>query len=191
MTEVLELELEPDPGWYPVPPDAADVPAWSRELVRALAGADADEDTVRACAEVVRLHADAAHAQLAELALVHLPDPLAPVLAVCAVELVFGRAGELPDLDDVERVLSAQQPDHLEPPEVSRRLLAVGPAVRQRVLRVDEDDDALEQVVHVSRCPGVDDALLRTTTSWRVLGLGEPLAEQADRLAAALQVQAG
>ena len=56
MTEVLELELEPDPGWHAVPEDLDELPDWSIQLVRELAGPEADEDAVRAAAESVLEH---------------------------------------------------------------------------------------------------------------------------------------
>lgn len=186
----LELALEPDPGWYPVPDDPDEVAAWSVQLVRELAGPDADEDAVRGAAEVVRLHADAAHEDLAELAFVYLPEPLAAVLASCQVELVFGTPGDLPDLDDVERSLSARRPEHLDDPVVERVLLAAGPAVRAQVMSTDAHGDVLESVVVVWRTPVLDDAVLRMTTAWRAVALGDALAAQADRMAAALQVRA-
>lgn len=186
----LELELEPDPGWYAVPEDPDEVAAWSVALVRELAGPDADQDAVRGAAEVVRLHAQVAHDDLAELAFVYLPEPLAPVLASCQVELVFGTVGDLPDLDDVERSLSTRRPEHLDEPVVERVLLPAGPAVRQQVMSTDEDGEVLERVVVVWRSPVLDDALLRMTTAWRAVALGDALAAQADRLAAALLVRA-
>jgi hypothetical protein len=191
MTDELELELEPDPGWYAVPEDPDGLDDWAHGLVRELAGPEAAGEAVKGGAEVVRLHAELAHEQLVELAFVFLPEPLAPVLAACHVELVPGTAGDLPDLDDLERVLAEQQLEHVGVPAVSRTLLSAGPAVRQQVLAADEDGDVVERVTHVVASPLLDDALLRITTSWRAVALGDALTEQADRMAAALLVRAG
>ncbi|RBY76933.1 hypothetical protein DQ239_12140 [Blastococcus sp. TF02-09] len=186
----LELELEPDPGWYAVPEDAAEAAAWAEDLVRALAGPEAADTAVLATTDSVLAHAREAYAAQVELAFVFLPQALTPVVAYCHVELVFGTAGDLPDLDDVARALAVQQPEHLDPPEVDRRLLVAGPAVRQHELRGGDDGGSVvERVSYVLELPGVDDALLRITTSWRALALGDALVEQADRMAAALVVR--
>ena len=136
----LELELEPDPGWYPVPEDEAEAAGWAEGLVRALAGPEAADTAVLATTESVLAHARAAYEAQVELAFVFLPQPLTPVVAYCHVELVFGTAGDLPDLDDIERAFSVQLPGHLSPPEVDRRLLVAGPAVRQHELRGADED---------------------------------------------------
>lgn len=188
----LELELETDPGWFEVPEDPAELDDWSLGLVRELAGPEADEQRVRESAAGVRAHAQVMVDDGVELPWVYLPDPLAGVLAVCSIELVFGTAGDLPDADQVAAALAVQRPEHLAPPEVSRVLLTAGPAVRQRVLRSgDPDGDVVESVSHVVTVPGMDDALLRITAEWRAPALGEALTEQADRLAAALVVRVG
>jgi len=185
----LELELEPDPGWYAVPEDEAEAPAWAEGLVRELAGPEAADTAVLATTESVLAHARAAYEAQVELAFVFLPQPLTPVVAYCHVELVFGTAGDLPDLDDIAQAFSVPRPEHLSPPEVDRRLLVAGPAVRQHELRGDDDGSVVERVSFVLELPGVDDALLRVTTSWRALSLGDALVEQADRMAAALVVR--
>lgn len=184
----LELELDPDPGWYPVPEYEDEVDTWASWLVRELAGPNAGEDDVRATVEDVRAHARRAHQLQVELAFVFLPDPLGPVVASCHVELVFGAAGDLPDQAEIAAVLSQRRPEHVDLPAVGPVLLTAGPAVRQQVMGA-EDGVVVESVAHVVTVPGMDDALLRTTTSWWALGLGEALAERADRMAAALVVR--
>ncbi|SDF22001.1 hypothetical protein SAMN05660662_1398 [Blastococcus aurantiacus] len=185
----LELELEPDPGWYAVPEDEAEAAGWAEGLVRELAGPGAEDQAVLVTTESVLAHARAAYEAQVELAFVFLPQPLAPVVASCHVELVFGTAGDLPDLDDLARALAVQRPEHLSAPEVGRRLLVAGPAVRQHELREDDDGSVVERVSFVLELPRVDDALLRVTTTWRALALGDALVEQADRMAAALVVR--
>jgi hypothetical protein len=187
--DVLELELDPDPGWYPVPEYEDEVDTWAAWLVRELAGPDAGEDDVGTVVEDVRAHARRAHELQVELAFVFLPDPLGPVLASCHVELVFGTAGDLPDQAEIAAALSQRRPEHVDVPEVGRVLLTAGPAVRQRVMGAEDDGVVVESVTHVVTVPGMDDALVRTTTSWWALGLGEALTERADRMAAALVVR--
>jgi hypothetical protein len=187
--EVLELELEPDAGWYAVPEDADELHDWSIALVRELAP-EADEDAVRTAAESVNLHGRAQLDAGVEFAWVFLPEPLGQVVAACSIELVFGTAGDLPSLDEVAAALSRPEARYLDAPEVGRPLLQAGPAVRQHVVRTDgPDGEVVESVVHVLEIPGVDDALLRIATEWRALAVGEALVEQADRLAAALVVR--
>ena len=192
MTEVLELELEPDPGWHPVPEELDDLPDWSMGLVRELAGPEADEDAVRATAEGLLLHARAQLEAQVEFAWVFLPEPLGPVVAVCSIELVFGTAGDLPTPGEVAAALGRPDDRYLGDPEVSTPLLPAGPAVRQHVMRSEgPEGGVVESVTHVLELPGVDDALLRIVTEWRALALGDALVEQADRLAAALVVRTG
>lgn len=185
----LELELEPDPGWFAVPEDEAEAAAWAEDLVRALAGPEAADTAVLATTDSVLAHAREAYEAQVELAFVFLPQPLTPVVAFCHVELVFGTAGDMPDLDDLARALAVERPHHLDPPQVDRRLLVAGAAVRQHEVFRDDDGAVVERVSFVLELPGVDDALLRVTTTWRALALGDALVEQADRLAAALVVR--
>ncbi|SOE01471.1 hypothetical protein [Blastococcus haudaquaticus] len=185
MTEHLEMELEPDPGWFEVPEEGADLEEWSLDLVRRLAGPENDPEAIGASAAVVAEHARAAHDLLVELAFVFLPEPLAPVVATCHIELVFGPAGDMPDPPEVHRSLALRRDDHLEDPEVGERLLQAGRSVRQHVL-VTEEDRVTERVTHVVFVPELEDALVRITTWWRALALGDALVEQADRMAAAL-----
>ena len=188
----LELELEPDPGWFEVPEDPEELADWAAGLVRELAGPEAPDDRVRAAADDVHRHARGMVEDGVELPWVFLPDPLAGVLATCSIELVFGTAGDLPDADEIAAALAAQRPEHLAAPDVGRVLLPAGPAVRQRVLRADgRDGEVVESVSHVVTVPGMDDALLRVTAEWRAAALGDALTEQADRLAAALVVRVG
>ncbi|WP_138758718.1 hypothetical protein [Modestobacter altitudinis] len=190
MTDVLELELEADPGWYAVPEDADELHEWSIGLVRELAGPGAEEDAVRSAAESVFLHGRTQLEAGVEFAWVFLPEPLGPVVAVCSIELVFGTAGDLPSLDQVAETLARPEARYLDAPEVGRPLLQAGPAVRQHAVRTDgPEGSVVESVVHVLEVPGVDDALLRISAEWRALPLGEALVEQADRLAAALVVR--
>ena len=187
--EVLELELDPDPGWYPVPEDDVDLYDWALDLVRQLAGPEAGAEVVLASAEDVVRHARLAREDLVELAYVFLPDPLGPPLAVCHIELVFGTAGDLPSVAEIAASLARRLPEHLEEPEMNERLLTAGPAVRQHAMRTEEDGSVVEQVTYVVAVPALDDALLRITTSWRALALGDPLLEQGDRMAAGLVVR--
>jgi hypothetical protein len=192
MAGELEFELEPDPGWFAVPEDLESLHDWSIALVRELAGADAPEDEVRASAESVYAHAREMVEDLVELPWVFLPDPLAGVLAICSIELVFGEAGDLPGADELAAAFGEQRPEHLDAPQVSRVLLTAGPAVRQQVLRQDGDTGAVSETVsHVVAVDGMDDALLRITTEWQALALGDELTEQADRMAAGLVVRIG
>lgn len=187
--ELLELELEPDPGWYEIPEDSADFREWALGLVRQLAGPDADEDAVRASAEVVLAHAWQAADAMVELAWVFLPDPLDQVLASCHVELVFGTAGDLPSLAEIVASLERRLPDHIDEPHVREELLTAGRSVRQQLMRTHDDGEVVEAVTYVVVVPELDDALLRITTSWRALALGEVLTEQADRMAAGIVVR--
>lgn len=187
--EFLELELDPDPGWHPVPEDDVDLYDWALGLVRERAGTGAADDVVLTAAEDLVRHARPAREDLVELAYVFHPDPLGPVLAVCHVELVFGTAGDLPSPTEIAASLARRLPEHLEEPEVDQRLLTAGPAVRQHVMRAEDDGSVVEQVTYVVTVPALDDALLRITTSWRAVALGDPLVEQGDRLAAGLVVR--
>ncbi|MCW2581868.1 MAG: hypothetical protein JWQ53_658 [Klenkia sp.] len=187
--EVLELDLDPDPGWYPVPEDDVDLYDWALDLVRERAGADAGDDVVLAAAEDVVRHGRPAREDLVELAYVFHPDPLGPVLAVCHIELVFGTAGDLPSAAEIAASLTQRLPEHLGEPDVEERLLTAGPAVRQHAMRTEDDGAVVEQVTYVVTVPALDDALLRITTSWRAVALGDALVEQGDRLAAGLVVR--
>jgi hypothetical protein len=186
--KVLELELEPDPGWLEVP-EADDLYGWALETIRGLAGPDADDEAVLATVEDVHRHARLAQDELVELGFLFLPDPLGSVLASCHIELVFGTAGDLPSVAGIAASLSRRLPEHLAEPEVDQRLLTAGRAVRQHAMRTEEDGSVVEQVIYVVAVPTLDDALLRITTSWRALALGDPLVEQGDRMASALVVR--
>lgn len=185
----LELELDPDPGWYPVPEEGVDRYDWATDLVRQLAGPEEGDEGVLATVEDLVRHARLADEDLVELTYVFLPDPLGAVLAACHIELVFGTAGDLPSPAEIAVSLARRRPEHLDEPQVDSRLLTAGPAVRQRVMRSQDDGSVVEQVTHVVGVPGLDDAVLRITTSWRALALGDLLVEQADRMAAGLVVR--
>lgn len=187
--ETLELELDPEPGWFEVPEDPKAFKDWAKNLVKTLAGPDVKDRTLKGPVKsVIQCAKEAEHNQV-ELAWVYLPDPLKEVLATCFVELVFGTAGDMPSLEDIRASLQRRLPDHAEDPTVSDAVLPAGPSIRQRVARKEKDGSFLESVVYVVVVPELEDSLIRITSSWNAVNVGDLLAEEADRMAAKLLVR--
>ena len=186
---MIEFELDPDPGGTQVPEEDVDLFDWAVDLVRQLAGPDADGDVVLATAEDVVRHARLAHQDLVELAYVFLPDPLGSVLAACHIELVFGTPGDLPSAAEIAGSLARRLPAHLQDPDVDQ--MGSPPDRRSGSTSCGRRTTARSsnRFIHVVEVAGLDAALLRITTSWRALALGEVLVEQGDRMAAGLVVR--
>lgn len=174
----------PDAPWLEVP-TGRDPRAWARSAAHdllpdrpALAAALADD---------LALHARTARDLGAFLTAVVLPDPAAGVLAALTVAPT-APAG----LAEVSRAWADGGPDLARPPEVTRRDLPAGPAVRARLLARGAPDETgrralIEAVLHHVAPPGTAEAV-EVRLTWLAVPLGDALADLADEVAAGLSL---
>lgn len=195
MTDEIEVSVDYPGGWIDLPVfTAVDADAWAQEVVWQAAAPEAPVEHLEAAAESLAEALRMAREQGPTLfvALAYQPDPTGPVLALCDVEL-YPFDGEPVGLDDAERQLGSEG-DTVGPPEVSRRTLPAGPAVRLRRMREDPVDDGravvIEGVTYVLLPPALDGIGL-ISGRWTALVLGDELAARVDELAQRVRVTLG